>query len=83
MSDFDEDDPEVIRAKAEAKERVLKARAQLHPAAQAIYSFFDSIDKIITSLGCWFVILLIVFSCLIFFANPELVKVIQVLRGGA
>lgn len=56
----DEDNnPEVIKAKAEAKQKILEARAQLHPAAQIIYTLFDSVGSMIETIGCLLILIII------------------------
>jgi hypothetical protein len=67
--EYDENHPEVIRAKAEAKERVLRARAQLHPLAQAMYSFFDGLQGI----GCLLIFAIIVVA----FCAPGLAQLLN------
>jgi hypothetical protein len=62
MADYDDDHPEVIKAKAEAKARVMEARAKLHPAAQAIYALWDSFSDLIGQIGCLLIILIIVLA---------------------
>lgn len=73
--DYDSDHPEVIRAKAEADElatkakaearaRVLEARAKLHPVAQGIYALFDSVSDMIGLIGCFLILALIVIAFL-------------------
>lgn len=59
----DEDNrPEVIAAKAEAEKQILEARAKLHPAAQVVFTVFDSVGNLITKIGCLIVIAIIVLS---------------------
>lgn len=60
--EYSSDHPEVIRAKAEAEERILKARAELHPAAQVVYAVFDKIPGFVESLGCMIIILVIILA---------------------
>lgn len=60
MTKYDDDHPEVIKAKAEAKARVMEARAKLHPVAQAIYALRDSFSDMIGQIGCFLIILIIV-----------------------
>jgi hypothetical protein len=55
-------DPEVIRARAEAKEKVLRARAQLHWTSQLIYTFGERIESIIYTCGCLAILFLAVFA---------------------
>lgn len=62
--EYDSSHPEVIKAKGEARERMLKARAELHPVAQAIHAFFDSVESCISELGCLLIILVIVLAIL-------------------
>ena len=52
QQEYDDDHPEVIRAKAEARARILEARAQLSPVAQAIYAFGDVLENVIGTIGC-------------------------------
>ena len=59
---YDDDHPEVIRAKAESEERILKARAELHPSTQAIYAFWDSIGNLVGKIGCLLIIAIIVIA---------------------
>lgn len=69
---FDDDDPEVIRAKAEAKAKLLEARAKLRPVAQVLYTFLDGVGDILHDLGCLLIILIIIIGL---FA-PQLFKLI-------
>ncbi len=55
---YDDNDPEVIAAEAEAKKKVLEARSKLHPAAQTAYAFLDVLPK----LGCLFIIFIAVIA---------------------
>lgn len=62
----EENDPEVIAAKAAAEAKtllaraeVIKARAQLHPLAQIWHTFTDSVSDLITKVGCFLVLALI------------------------
>ncbi len=75
MTVYDDDHPEVIRARAEATVKKLEARAKLHPVAQAIYALFDSVTNFVTNLGCLLIILVVV---LLFFGAPllELIKAV-------
>jgi len=72
---YDDDHPDVIRAKAEAKSRVTEARAKLNPIAQMIYALSDSIGAAIGQIGCLIIIAIIVIAV---FA-PQL---FQLLFGG-
>ena len=58
--EYDDNHPEVIRAKAEAKARVMEARAKLNPIAQMIYALSDSIGAAIEQIGCLIIIAIIV-----------------------
>ena len=60
MPDYPDDRPDVIRAKAEAKAKIIEARSKLHPAAQVLYTLLDQIGLILGSLGCLFIILIVV-----------------------
>ncbi len=68
----DEDNPEVIRAKAEAKARILEARAKLHPVSQAIYTIMDQFNSTLKSLGCLIIILV---GVLLFF-GVDIIKLV-------
>jgi hypothetical protein len=57
---YDNDHPDTIRAKAEAKKVVLEARAQLHPVAQAVYAFWDSLGNFIDNIGCLILLIIVV-----------------------
>ena len=60
MSDkkFEDDDPEVIAAKAKAKAMVLEARSKLHPIAQIFLTILDEIGSILSGIGCLLIILI-------------------------
>lgn len=57
---FDDDRPEVIAAKAEAKKKVLEARSKMHPTSQFILTLFDGLGDIIGRIGCLVVIILVI-----------------------
>jgi hypothetical protein len=57
---FDDDDPLVIKARAEARAQVLGARAKLHPLAQLLYTFLDGADNIFRGIGCVLILVIIV-----------------------
>jgi hypothetical protein len=57
---FDNDDPAVIKAKAEARAQVLEARAKLHPLAQLLYTFLDGFDSIFQGIGCILILVIVV-----------------------
>ncbi len=61
MSKYD-DHPEVIKAKGEAKAKILEARAKLHPVAQAIYALWDSVGNLVGEIGCLIIIAIIVIA---------------------
>jgi hypothetical protein len=56
--EYDENDPEVIQAKAEAERVKMEARAKLHPAAQVALSIMDSVSDTIMGIGCLVVIVI-------------------------
>lgn len=66
MSKYDDpdDDPEVIRAEADAKARLLEARAKLHPLAQTIYALGDGVSDLISKMGCLLIIAIVVIAIL-------------------
>ncbi len=64
MSEDYDSDAEETRAEGEAKARVLEARAKLHPAAQIIYAFWDSVGNLITGAGCLLIIAIVVIALL-------------------
>ena len=72
---YDDDHPEVIRAKAEARARIMEARAKLNPIAQIIYALSDSVGAAIGQIGCLLIIAIIVIALL----APQL---FQFLFGG-
>lgn len=45
----EENDPEVIAAKAAAQEKVLLARAQLHPVAQVLMTLIGGITDLLSN----------------------------------
>lgn len=59
---YDDDHPEVIAAKAEARKKILEGRAKLSPTAQTIYAISDSITGLIESIGCLIIIAIIVIA---------------------
>ncbi len=59
---MNDDHPEVIRAKAEAKERILKARATLHPVTQIMYVFWDDLGNLVGSVGCLITIVILILA---------------------
>lgn len=60
--EYDDNHPEVIRANAEARARVMEARAKLNPVAQIIYALSDSIGAAIGKIGCLLIIAIIVIA---------------------
>lgn len=60
MADYNDDHPDVIRAKAEAEARLIEARAQLHPAVQVAYTVVGGVGNFIVNLGCLLILLLVV-----------------------
>ena len=79
----EDDDPEVIRAKAEAEARkdeayakVLEARAKMHPTAQLLYTFLDGVGNIFSGLGCLIAILALI-AAVILIAHPEFLNIIR------
>jgi hypothetical protein len=63
----EENDPEVIAAKAAAEEKtllaqaeVIKARSTMHPAAQIWYITVNGINSFFSGIGCFFLLLVIV-----------------------
>lgn len=64
QKEYDDDHPEVIRAKAEAKARIMEARAKLNPVAQVIYALSDSVGAAIGQIGCLLIIAIIVIAVL-------------------
>ena len=44
---YDDNHPEVIKAKAEAEARLLEARSKLHPAAQVVYTLTEGFGQIV------------------------------------
>lgn len=61
---YDDDHPDVIRAKAEAEKLLIEARAKMHPVAQAIHTLFESLTNLVGCLGCLFIILVIILAIL-------------------
>ena len=63
MSDkYEDNDPAVIAAKAEAHAKVLEARSKLHPIAQIVYTILDETGTILSGLGCLFIIFILVLA---------------------
>ncbi|CAN5231697.1 hypothetical protein BH09PAT2_BH09PAT2_07670 [soil metagenome] len=62
---FDDNDPEVIEAKAAAEVAILEARSKLHPNAQATYAVLDSLSDLLLKFGCLLVVGVAAFAALI------------------
>ena len=81
-----DDDPEVIRAEAEGKARVLEARAGLHPLVQGIYALSDTalewLDTITTCVFMVVAIILLVFGMMAIMAPWAAVQVFTRIFGG-
>lgn len=60
--DDPDDDPEVIRAKADADARIIEARAKLHPASQFIITLIDSVGNLVAGIGCLAVLAIVVIA---------------------
>lgn len=72
---MESEEAQEIRAKGDALAKKLEARAQLHPAAQVVDTLGDKIGSIISNLGCFIVIVIIILAI----AAPT---VLQKLFGG-
>lgn len=64
QSQNDSDSPEVILARAEAYERRMKARSELHPVAQVAETLMDRAQSCMNDLGCLIIILIVVIALL-------------------
>jgi hypothetical protein len=73
---YDSDHPETIRARTEERERVLKARAQLHPAAQVATVIMEGLGNFASGLGCLLVIVVVIVATIILL-NPSILGTIQ------
>ena len=60
MNEYDDSHPEVIKAKAESREKILKARSTLHPSAQVIYTIMDKLENMVHMIGCFIILLVII-----------------------
>lgn len=72
---MESEEAQEIRAKGDALAKKLEARSQLHPAAQIVDTLGDKIGSIISNLGCFIVIVIIILAI----AAPT---VLQKLFGG-
>lgn len=59
----DDDDPEVIKARADAEVKVLEARAKLSSSAQVVYAIFDSIGRILNIVFYFILALVVLLAC--------------------
>lgn len=76
--EFESNRPEVILAHAEARKMVLEARSKLHPTSQFLITLFEQVGNMVSGLGCFIILILIVFGVAAFF-HVDLLGIIRTL----